>query len=118
VIKHYFQRREITVRIGRRIIRGVRESYGQERPGRLLTLFGSSGTLEIACNLGSAAELMGYIPGKVMEVKIRKVEHRTSNIECLMGKNEEKEIGAPCSAMEVCFSFEVGRSMFDVQRSF
>jgi S-adenosylmethionine hydrolase len=70
LIAHYFQPREITVRIGRRLLRGVRESYGQERPGHLLTLFGSSGTLEIACNLGSAAELMGYIPGKVLEVKI------------------------------------------------
>ena len=81
VIKQYFQRRAITVRIGRRIIRGVRESYGQERPGRLLILFGSSGTLEIACNLGSAAEMVGYIPGKILEVKICKVEHRTSNFQ-------------------------------------
>jgi hypothetical protein len=35
-----------------------------------------------------------------------------------MGKEEETEIGVPCSAREVCFSFEVGRSMFDVRRSF
>jgi S-adenosylmethionine hydrolase len=88
VIKPYFQQREITVRLGRRIIRGVRESYGQERPGRLLSFFGSSGTLEIACNLGSAAELMGYIPGKVMEVKIRKIEHQTSNFQHRMFNGE------------------------------
>ncbi len=70
VMRSYFNRGDITVRIGRRIIRGVRESYGQERPGRLLALFGSSGALEIACNLGSADELVGYDVGKVMEVKI------------------------------------------------
>jgi len=46
------------------------------------------------------------------------VEHRTSNIECLMGREEETETGVPGSALEVCFSFEVGRSMFNVRRSF
>jgi hypothetical protein len=35
-----------------------------------------------------------------------------------MGNDEKAEIGAPCSAMEVCFLFDVGRSMFDVGRSF
>jgi hypothetical protein len=45
------------------------------------------------------------------------IEHRTPNIECLMGKDEETGIGVPCSAIAVCFSFEVGRSMFDVRRS-
>ena len=45
------------------------------------------------------------------------VEHRTFNIEGLMGKDEEKRIGIPCLTREVCFSFEVGRSMFDVRRS-
>jgi uncharacterized iron-regulated protein len=34
-----------------------------------------------------------------------------------MEKDEETEIGVECSAMEVCFSFDVGRSMFDVGRS-
>ena len=49
----------------------MRDRYGQEGPGRLLALFGSSGYLEIACNLGSAAEKVGYVPGKVVEVKLR-----------------------------------------------
>jgi hypothetical protein len=31
-----------------------------------------------------------------------------------MGKDEETEIGVPRSATAVCFSFDVGRSMFDV----
>ena len=71
VVDYYSQRGEITVRIRSRIIRGIRDRYGQERSGRLLALFGSSGFLEIACNLGNAAETVGYVPGKVLEVKIR-----------------------------------------------
>jgi hypothetical protein len=71
VVDYYSQRGEITVRIGSRIIRGIKDRYGQERSGRLLALFGSSGYLEIACNLGSAAEKVGYVPGKVLEVKLR-----------------------------------------------
>jgi S-adenosylmethionine hydrolase len=89
VVNHYSQRREITVRIGSRIIQGVRDRYGQERSGRLLALFGSSGYLEIACNLGSAAEMVGYVPGKVLGVRISDEKtwgfntkiRRTSNIE-------------------------------------
>jgi hypothetical protein len=34
-----------------------------------------------------------------------------------MGKDEEIEIGVECSVLEVSFSFDVGRSMFDVRRS-
>ncbi len=48
----------------------------------------------------------------------RSIEHRISNIECSMGKDEKAKIRVPCSAKEVCFSFEVGRWMFDVRRSF
>jgi hypothetical protein len=42
------------------------------------------------------------------------VEHRTFNIECLMKDDIEAEIGVPGSAIKSSFSFEVGRSMFDV----
>ena len=34
-----------------------------------------------------------------------------------MGKDEETEIGVECSVFVVCFSFDVGRSMFDVRVS-
>jgi len=34
-----------------------------------------------------------------------------------MGKDEETEIGVECSVLEVNFSFDVGRSMFDVHLS-
>jgi hypothetical protein len=34
-----------------------------------------------------------------------------------MGKDEETEIGVKCSVFDIRFSFDVGRSMFDVRRS-
>jgi hypothetical protein len=34
-----------------------------------------------------------------------------------MGKDEETEIGVECSILDIPFSFDVGRSMFDVRRS-
>ena len=45
------------------------------------------------------------------------IEHRTSNIEHRMGKDEEIEIAVVCSVLDICFSFDVGRSMLDVRRS-
>ncbi|MEA3385562.1 MAG: hypothetical protein U9Q89_03825, partial [Thermodesulfobacteriota bacterium] len=32
-------------------------------------------------------------------------------------KDEETEIAIECSVLDICFSFDVGRSMFDVRRS-
>ena len=40
------------------------------------------------------------------------IEHRTSNIECRMRKDEETEIAVECSVLDIRFSFDVGRSMF------
>lgn len=68
IIEQYIPGKEITVRIGHRAIQGLQEHYAQARPGSLLALFGSSGLLEIACNLGSAAEILGYSPGKFLAV--------------------------------------------------
>ena len=34
-----------------------------------------------------------------------------------MGKDEETETAFECSALDIRFSFDVGRSMFDVRRS-
>ena len=51
------------------------------------------------------------------------VQHRTSNIEFQMGKNGEKAIGSGKVEKNIFFlhfsffSFDVGRSMFDVGRS-
>ena len=50
-------------------------------------------------------------------LKKKNVQHRTSNTECLMGKDEETEIAVKCSVLDACFSFDVGRSMFHVRRS-
>jgi len=41
-------------------------------------------------------------------------EYRTSNIERRMGKEEETEIAVECSVLDIRFSFDVERSMFDV----
>jgi S-adenosylmethionine hydrolase len=68
--KKYFDRQDSTVRIGRRMIPGPHENYAQQKLGKIMALFGSSGYLEIACNLKSAAELVGYVPGKVLEVNL------------------------------------------------
>ena len=34
-----------------------------------------------------------------------------------MGKDEETEIAVVCSVLDICFSFDVGRSMLDVRCS-
>jgi S-adenosyl-L-methionine hydrolase (adenosine-forming) len=68
ILERHFPGKEITIRVGRRAIQGLQEHYAQVRPGSLLALFGSSGFLEIACNLGSAADRMGYQPGKPLRV--------------------------------------------------
>jgi S-adenosyl-L-methionine hydrolase (adenosine-forming) len=70
-ITNFSSQEDLTVRIGRRIIPGLHESYARQKPGKLMALFGSSGYLEIACNLGSAAEMVGYLPGNLVEVEIR-----------------------------------------------
>lgn len=46
------------------------QTYSQGRPGALLALIGSSDYLEIACNLGSAAQKVGYQSGKEMMVTV------------------------------------------------
>ena len=40
------------------------------------------------------------------------IEHRTSNVERRMEKDKGPEIGDLCSVLDVCFSFDVGRSSF------
>jgi S-adenosylmethionine hydrolase len=46
------------------------QTYSQGRPGVLLALIGSSDYLEIACNLGNAAQKVGYLSGKEMRVTV------------------------------------------------
>jgi hypothetical protein len=56
-------------------------------------------------------------PWSLKKKKHHNIEHRTSNIECLMGKNKETKIGVKYPVGDVCISFDVGRSMFDVHLS-
>jgi len=51
-------------------------------------------------------------------LKKMNIEHRTSGllhgyIEFIMRK-DERHLSKPCSALNVCFSFDAGRSMFDL----
>lgn len=56
--------------IGSETITGLSQTYSQGRPGRLMALIGSSGYLEIAANLGSAAEKVGFQPGMKLKVTV------------------------------------------------
>jgi len=51
--------REVVMRVGDSVIEEVRTAYAGAAPGELLAIFGSNGRLEIALNLGSAAECLG-----------------------------------------------------------
>jgi S-adenosylmethionine hydrolase len=51
-------------------IRAILQNYSQGLPGSLMALIGSSGYLEIASNLGRAAEKVGYAPSKKMKVLV------------------------------------------------
>jgi hypothetical protein len=73
-VERCFPEGNIAVRIGRRKLGGLQETYAQSEPGRLLTLFGSSGFLEIACNRSSAAEMLDYSPGKLPAVRLVRME--------------------------------------------
>ena len=47
------------VRVGERVINGIRRTYSDVAPGKALALIGSIGRLEIAVHMGSAAEITG-----------------------------------------------------------
>jgi S-adenosyl-L-methionine hydrolase (adenosine-forming) len=56
--------------IGTHIISGIHQNYVQSPKNRLLALIGSGGYLEIACNLGRAADLIGFKPGEGLIVEV------------------------------------------------
>jgi S-adenosyl-L-methionine hydrolase (adenosine-forming) len=70
MVKPFSNLPSLLIRIGSHRVQGLQETYAQVKPGRLLALFGSSGYLEIACNLGSAAKTVGYEAGKMLKIKI------------------------------------------------
>jgi S-adenosylmethionine hydrolase len=60
----------ITVFIGSDTITEILQTYSQGHPGRLMALIGSSGYLEIACNLGRADEKVGFRPTGELKVLV------------------------------------------------
>ncbi|MBA4395727.1 MAG: hypothetical protein C0407_19410 [Desulfobacca sp.] len=60
----------LTVWIGSEHITGILQTYSLGRPGRLMALIGSSGYLEIACNLGRASDKVGFQPSRELKVLV------------------------------------------------
>jgi hypothetical protein len=57
---------EVEIAAGQRTIHGPVESYSGVLPGEPLAIFGSSGRLEIAVNMGNAASALGLRRGDVI----------------------------------------------------
>jgi len=62
---------DVVIRAGDSAIDGIRAAYAGANPGDLLALFGSSGRLEIALNLGSAAACLGIGVGAIVMIEGR-----------------------------------------------
>jgi hypothetical protein len=60
-----------TVRVGRRVIRGLHRSYAGGKPGTPVALINSNGHLEIALNGGRADLALGAVRGAVVRVADR-----------------------------------------------
>jgi S-adenosylmethionine hydrolase len=59
------------IKIKNKIISGgIKSSYAQAKPGSLLAIWGSSGFLEVALNLGSAKDSLGASVGDKLEIAI------------------------------------------------
>ena len=56
--------------IGTHKISGIKRNYTQSPPDHLLGLIGSGGYLEIACNLGRAADRIGFKAGGDLKVEV------------------------------------------------
>ena len=69
-LRPFLSSSSVKIRIGNRTISQFHRTYSQGKPGRLMALIGSSGYLEIASNLGSAAEILGFRPDKPIKVAI------------------------------------------------
>ncbi len=61
---------ELRIFIGTQEISGIQRSYAQSPPGHLLALIGSGGYLEIACNMGRAADKIGFKAGEDLKVEV------------------------------------------------
>lgn len=70
MLSPFHSNQEFRIIIGSYEISGMQRSYSQGRPGDLLALIGSSGYLEIACNLGRAVEKIGFKAGEILKVEV------------------------------------------------
>ena len=62
---------ELAIRIGDRRLRlKLHSAYGEVEPGSLLAIVDSWGMLEIAVNLGNAAEKLAVRPGEPVEIRL------------------------------------------------
>ncbi len=59
---------EVTIKEAR--IHGLSKTYGTGTKGRPIALIGSTNRLEIACNMGSASELLKAAAGERVEVRV------------------------------------------------
>jgi S-adenosylmethionine hydrolase len=55
--------------VGDSAIEGISLTYAGAQPGEMLALFGSTGQLEIAVNMGSAAECLGVGRGGIVLIE-------------------------------------------------
>jgi hypothetical protein len=58
----------VTVRVGKRRLKGVNRYYEQGKLGKLMALFDSWGYLELAVNMGNAFKLLEKTEKKSIEV--------------------------------------------------
>jgi hypothetical protein len=62
---------QFVIRAGDNVIEEVRTAYAGANPGDLIALFGSTGRLEIALNMGSAASCLGLGTGAIIMIEGR-----------------------------------------------
>jgi S-adenosyl-L-methionine hydrolase (adenosine-forming) len=61
---------ELRILIRNSELSGIHGNYAQSQPGHLLALIGSGGYLEIACNFGRAADMIGFRTGEDLKVEV------------------------------------------------
>ncbi len=68
--KNIGQPTETKLLLDRGFLYGIKETFGDEKEGQVLTLWDSSGYLQIAQNKGNASQLLGMAVGDEIEVEI------------------------------------------------
>ena len=65
-----FDPASVTITLGNRQIDSIRATYGTTQPGEVLALVNSAGMLEIAVNMGNAAEQIGAKIGDNIQIQL------------------------------------------------